>query len=77
MVKAVVKCIRKKSRFNLDLFGKNAVARSGKECVVMRESLLLKAMRESLLLVMEGVFTTEARESLLLNYVGAYLRDAV
>ena len=43
----------------------------------MRESLLLKAMRDSLLLVMEGVFTTEARESLLLNYVGAYLRDAV
>ena len=43
----------------------------------MRESLLLKAMRESLLLVMEGVFTTEARESLLLNYVGTYLRDAV
>ena len=52
VVKAVVKCIRKKSRFNLDLFGKNAVARSGKECVVMRESLLL-------------------------NYVGTYLRDAV
>ena len=47
------------------------------ECVVMRESLLLKAMRESLLLVMEGVFTTEARESLLLNYVGTYLRDEV
>ena len=44
MVKAVVKCIRKKSRFDLDLFGKNAVARSGLECVVMRESLLLKAM---------------------------------
>jgi hypothetical protein len=44
VVKAVVKCIRKKSRFNLDLFGKNAVARSGLECVVMRESLLLKAM---------------------------------
>ena len=57
-------------RFNLNLFGqhKNAVAPSGLECVVMRESLLLKAMRESLLLVMEGVFTTEARESLLLNY---------
>ena len=34
-------------------------------------------MRESLLLVMEGVFTTEARESLLLNYVGTYLRDEV
>ena len=44
VVKAVVKCIRKKSRFDLDLFGKNEVARSGLECVVMRESLLLKAM---------------------------------
>ena len=72
-------------RFNLDLpkvgQHKNAVARSGlrglRMCGYEGIFLLLKAMRESLLLVMEGVFTTEARESLLLNYVGTYLRDEV
>ena len=73
MVKAVVKCIRKKSRFNLDLFGKNAVARSGKECVVMRESLLLKAMEGYSLLLKAGreSLLLKRSESLLLNYFDA------